>query len=278
MTPFPAHASKAERYVGFLLTYLPVLQSHALFPEPDQEAKWRGSVLMQTIEHIASTPGLCLEFGVYQGGSITACAKRYPDRTFYGFDSFEGFPDDGRRDWDQDFAVAKLPEVPTNVKLIRGWFSDTLPPFLDAHPEPIAFINIDCDIYSSTSDVFNILRRYGRLKPGIVISFDELINYHGFIINEMLALFELLEATGIGIDWVCCHKHVRLAQDSIRLRQSKAYPPWNDDLATGYRQQASLVLTNRGIDYSILGKPHVRRYIAKLASVIESWAPTQLRQ
>ncbi len=258
---------KAQRYVVFLQSYLPQLQSYALFPDP-QEAKWRGSVVMTAVEYVANKPGLCLEFGVYKGGSIRACATRFPDRMFHGFDSFEGFPDDGRKDWQQDFSVAGLPAVPKNVQLHKGWFSDTLPPFLDKNPGPIAFLHIDCDIYSSTRDVFDILQARQLLKPGIVICFDELINYYGFLNNEMLALFEMLEATGLGIEWVCCHKKVRSAAESIAYRAAKAYPPWADDLANGYRRQAALILTDKPIDYSIMRHVHARRQIDKLATQV----------
>lgn len=265
--------SKAERYVAFLLTYLPQLQSYALYPEPHQEAKWRGSVLMATIEHLVHRPGLCLEFGVYKGGSITACAKRFPDRTFYGFDSFEGFPADGRTDWQQDFSVEKLPAVPKNVKLIKGWFTETLPPFLKQQPGDIAFINIDCDIYSSTKDVFTILHEHDRLKPGMIISFDELINYRGFLVNEMLALFEMLEVTGFGMEWLCCHKHVRLAPEAIRLRKNGSYPAWNSDIAAGFRQQASLCLTEKPLSYTIFNNARMAAYISEQARTLHAIAP-----
>ena len=35
--------------------------------------------------------------------------------------------------------------------------------------------------------------------------FDELINYDSFLWNEMLALFEFLEATGFGVEWLALH-------------------------------------------------------------------------
>jgi hypothetical protein len=265
--------SKAERYVAFLLTYLPQLQSYAIFPEPHQETKWRGSVLMATIETLASRPGLCLEFGVYKGGSITACAKKFPDRIFYGFDSFEGFPDDGRKDWKQDFSVEKLPAVPANAKLIKGWFSETLPAFLKQHGGEVGFINIDCDIYSSTRDVFTILHDHSRLKPGVIISFDELINYRGFLFNEMLALFEMLERTGLGLEWICCHKNVRLAPEAIRLRKEGNYPDWNSDIAAGFRQQASLYLTDKPLNDAILRDDRMAAYIRQQAQTLAAMAP-----
>ena len=47
-----------------------------------------------------------------------------------------------------------------------------MPAFLDAHPTtPIRFMNIDCDLYSSTKDVFDAVAH--RVRPGTVIVFDE---------------------------------------------------------------------------------------------------------
>jgi hypothetical protein len=258
--------SKSERYMAFLYTSLPLLACTAL---PEADASNRGAVLMKSAEFAAAHPGMRLEFGVYKGNSIRACAKQWPKQTFYGFDSFEGFPDDGRKDWKQDFSVVELPKVPRNVELLKGWFSDTLPPFLESHPDPVAFVHVDCDIYSSTKDVFRILREHDRLKPGVVLAFDELINYRRFPWNEMLALFELLDDTGLGIRWMACHQKVRQIDEVLALIKGKSYPAWKDDLVAGYRQQAAGVLTDEGIDYSLMKLPHVRERIAGLAKQFE---------
>jgi hypothetical protein len=174
--------------------------------------------------------------------------------------------------------VEKLPAVPKNAKLIKGWFSDTLPSFLKKQAGDIAFINVDCDIYSSTRDVFTILREQNRLKPGVVISFDELINYRGFLFNEMLALFEMLESTGLGLEWICCHKNVRLAPEAIRLRKDKTYPDWNSDIAAGFRQQASLYLTNTPLNYAIFGNDRMAAHIRDQASILQAMSPDQFCQ
>jgi predicted O-methyltransferase YrrM len=67
--------------------------------------------------------------------------------------------------------------VPAHVTLIPGWFEETLPLFLEKHGEDIALINIDCDIYSSTKTVLDLLSL--RIKKGTIIIFDEYIgNLH----------------------------------------------------------------------------------------------------
>lgn len=188
--------------------------------------------------------GVLLEFGVHTGASIRRVARRWAERRFYGFDSFEGFPQDGRRDWQQDFAVNALPEVPWNVELVQGWFRDTLPPFLERVRGPIAFLHIDCDIYSSTHDVFTALEAAGRLQPGMVICFDDLLNYNGYLWNEMLALHEMLARTGFGIEWLGAHDRAYGLEDTLRFHETGTYPTWEQLRVRGYRQQAALVLTD----------------------------------
>ncbi len=47
-----------------------------------------------------------------------------------------------------------LPEVPANVTLHQGWFEHTCRVFLEAQPRArVAFLHVDCDIYSSTATV-----------------------------------------------------------------------------------------------------------------------------
>ena len=86
----------------------------------------------------APKTGLVLEFGVEKGASIRWLAK-HTDRTVHGFDSFRGLPNDwtGTKETAGKFDMrGKLPKVPANVQLHVGWFVDTIPSFLDAHPGP----------------------------------------------------------------------------------------------------------------------------------------------
>jgi hypothetical protein len=71
---------------------------------------------------------------------------------------------------------------------VKGWFEATLPGFLAAHPEPVALLHLDCDIYSAAAFVLRQLLSHGRLVAGSVIIFDELFNYCGFENHEIRAL------------------------------------------------------------------------------------------
>lgn len=147
--------------------------------------------------------GLMLEFGVYKGTTINHLAKLCPDRQIYGFDSFEGLPEDwvGNRYSRRNFNRGGVaPKVATNVELVKGWFDQTLPAFLEQHSEPVALVHIDCDIYSSTDTVLRAVE--GRLVDGTVIAFDEFFNYHGWRLHEYKAFVEFIARTGYAFEYI----------------------------------------------------------------------------
>lgn len=282
--------ASALRYAAFLLTYLPKLRDVALHA-PDVDAdkptvaelainalslgdrfsdlrqRRRGGPLAAALA--VSKPGACLQFGVYRGASINHHAAQYPDRSFYGFDSFEGFPSDGRSDWSQDFSTqGDLPKVRRNVHLIKGYFSDTLTEFLAGLGDEISVVDIDCDIYSSTCDVFLALAAARRLKPGLIISFDELINYRGFLANEMFALFEMLERESLSVEWLAVHQNVHGVEETLQMVSDRINPTWKESIRAGYRQQASLKLVAGPLDLSILDSPEGRAKARKVAQGI----------
>jgi Macrocin-O-methyltransferase (TylF) len=88
-----------------------------------------------------------------------------------------------------------LPKVPQNVILVQGWFHQTLPVFLKAHQEDVAFLHIDCDLYSSTQTVLKCLAP--RIKTGTVIVFDEYFNYPGWRDGEFKAFQEFIDQEGL---------------------------------------------------------------------------------
>jgi hypothetical protein len=150
----------------------------------------RAGILRHAARQI-DVDGLILEFGVFQGATINILADERPQDRLYGFDSFEGLPED----WTPGapaghFNVDTLPHVRDNVELVRGWFDRSLPPFLEQHGEKAALIHIDCDLYSSTQVVLAQLR--DRICSGTVIVFDEYFNYPGWDQHEFLAWQEFV--------------------------------------------------------------------------------------
>ncbi|HOP95650.1 MAG: TylF/MycF/NovP-related O-methyltransferase [Dictyoglomaceae bacterium] len=155
------------------------------------------SYAVSTIE----VEGLILEFGVYQGETINIIASLLKDKTIYGFDSFEGLPETWRFGFEEGtFAVNKLPKVKQNVLLIKGWFHETLPEFLKAHNQQISLMHIDCDLYSSTKTIFNILG--DKIVPGTVIIFDEFFNYPTWMEGEYKAFCEFVKERNINFEYI----------------------------------------------------------------------------
>jgi hypothetical protein len=150
----------------------------------------------------APAEGLLLEFGVEKGGSIRALASALrgerasgaTPRTIHGFDSFEGLPEDwaGTAEQRGKFSLdGRVPAVPAHVILHKGWFDQVLPGFLAANPGPVAFVHVDCDIYSSTRTVLWALA--GRLCAGSVLLFDEYFNYPNWRHHEFRAFQEFVQ-------------------------------------------------------------------------------------
>jgi hypothetical protein len=134
-----------------------------------------------------SVPGHIVEFGVFQGGWIN---KLYEltrrvglDREVWGFDSFEGLsaPDSNLDDqyWKEGMFAASLEAVEQNVKLaerprikvVKGWFEDSLQSERALLVEQFAFARIDCDIYQPAKECLAYLS--SRLAHGSVLVFDD---------------------------------------------------------------------------------------------------------
>jgi len=132
-----------------------------------------------------------MELGVATGGSLNCLADLVAPAKIYGFDSFEGLPEDWPGNAPKGRNKCDVPKVRENVEIVKGLFADTLPDFARSHPGPISFIHIDCDIYSSTKTVFD---NFGpKIVPGTVIMFDEYMDYPGWREHEFKAFQEFIQ-------------------------------------------------------------------------------------
>ncbi|WP_051085893.1 class I SAM-dependent methyltransferase [Actinomycetospora chiangmaiensis] len=149
----------------------------------------------ETLAHalsLAPTGGMALEFGVYSGRTLRQIAAARAGSGVYGFDSFEGLPEDWRAGFRAGtFAVEELPTV-EGAELVVGWFADTLPAFLAEHPGPVDLLHLDADLYSSTTTVLELVGP--RLRPGSVVVFDEYLNHPGWQDGEHRAWREYVAA------------------------------------------------------------------------------------
>jgi ABC-type polysaccharide/polyol phosphate transport system ATPase subunit/peptidoglycan/LPS O-acetylase OafA/YrhL len=152
-----------------------------------------------TLEHglalAGGQDGMALEFGVHTGGTLKVIAAARENKNVFGFDSFEGLPEDWRDGFPAGhFALDEPPEVP-GAELVVGRFEDTLADFLDAHPEPVAFVHVDADLYSSARTVLTLVGP--RLAVGTVIVFDEYFGYPGWREHEYQAWQEYVAESGV---------------------------------------------------------------------------------
>lgn len=183
---------------------------------------------------------VCLEFGVFNGMTINMISK-HCDKV-YGFDSFEGLPED----WNgvckkEHFQVKGLPKVDKNTTLIKGWFNETLEVFLNENPDIIIdMIHIDCDLYSSTRDIFNILIKYNKIKNGLIIVFDELINYSKFYEGEIKALYEMNINSNINFEWLYTHGNVVNYKDILQEKyQNMTFKQFRNN---GFQQEVAIII------------------------------------
>ncbi|WP_082573226.1 MULTISPECIES: TylF/MycF/NovP-related O-methyltransferase [unclassified Nocardioides] len=132
-----------------------------------------------------------LEFGVFEGQSLRHWTQlnQRPESRFYGFDSFEGLPEDWKR-FDGQMVKAHfdvdgvLPDIDDErLSFVPGWFQDTVDIFLEKfEPQAQLVLHIDSDLYSSA--LYVLTRLNALLVPGTIVIFDEFSS----VLNEFAAL------------------------------------------------------------------------------------------
>ena len=165
----------------------------------------RLSVHEYALKKVLISNGLVLEFGVFTGFTLNFLAFKKPNWKIEGFDSFEGLP----QFWNQTnpkgkFSISgKLPPVLRNVSLNKGLFEESIPIYLSTLNNTeikIKYLHIDCDLYSSTKTIFNLLRDF--IASGTVIVFDEYFNYHGWENGEFKAFQEFVKENSINYEYI----------------------------------------------------------------------------
>jgi cephalosporin hydroxylase len=143
--------------------------------------------------------GHIVEFGSYKGGSaifLAHVANNFiPNVKVIGFDSFDGMPKtdpsiDAHFEGEfTDTSYNKLNEYVrnnnlNNLKFIKGKFEDTAENELKKIG-PVSLVHIDCDIYSSITYCYEVVKKY--LVSGAYIVFDDCLYAH------CLGAFEAVE-------------------------------------------------------------------------------------
>ena len=154
--------------------------------------------------------GYIAEFGVWQGESINYLANKVHPKPVFGFDSFLGLSEDFVLDCPKGkFSLDGIPPVvSSNVTLVPGFFSDTLPNWLENNSGIFSLLNIDCDTYESTSFVLNSIGP-DRIVSGTLIIFDEYFGFYGWKDCEFKAWQEYCKINNIKYKYLAtCHLQV----------------------------------------------------------------------
>jgi len=181
----------------------------------------REDLWTELLSPLVNDPITLLEFGVFEGYSIEFFAKlnKHPESRFYGFDSFEGLPEDWtERDKKGAFNVGgSIPKIDdSRVSFVKGWFQNTLPDFLAKNPpNKNLVVHYDADIYSATLYVLMLIDSF---KLPYLAIFDE------FTGHETRALYNYTQATGAGVDFLGKTLHMNYpVRVSSRITPAKMY-------------------------------------------------------
>ena len=128
---------------------------------------------------LSDKPITYMEFGVANGNSYKWWLgnNTNKDSKFWGFDTFEGLPENWGPFYTKGDMSFTMPEMnDSRAKFLKGLFQDTLPGFIETNlsemrSDCVKVIHLDADLYSSTAYVLALL--YPYLHKGDVIMFDE---------------------------------------------------------------------------------------------------------
>lgn len=145
-------------------------------------------------KEMQSVDGCFVECGVGAGAQLMAMTLTFTGKDIIGFDSFEGIPLASEHDDQQpgigSFQVAEHRLVSSGItahsvenvlgnfaqleigcptlRLVKGWFQNTLPKF---KPAPIALLRLDGDLYESTLVCLQYL--YPMVSVGGIVIIDD---------------------------------------------------------------------------------------------------------
>lgn len=183
--------------------------------------------------------GYYLEFGVFNGASMLEAygLLRGLVTHLYGFDSFDGLPPLSAEDTDavsltpsfvpgnfrslgeaavRQFILAGTTRLPPeNLVLTPGFFEDSLPKFdvgQLADKGPCLVAHVDCDLYSSSRDVFAFLD--GIVSTGTWLLLDDYWTYRGSPKHGQRLAFE---------EWMASSKRIGASEYSSYNGFSKAF-------------------------------------------------------
>jgi hypothetical protein len=183
------------------------------------------------------------EFGTYLGQSLCGVLTYMEDNDvelhrYIGFDSFEGLPDEimdinnnpfwvkGRYSinnylkkdldiYDYKNFLHESNRLPIRYfdkfEVIKGFYSDTLnKETINNHKlRPALFINIDCDLYTSTIEVLDFIFRNKLFVPNkTIIRYDDWANNNmEYLTGQSKAHSEMTKKYGVETELLLKHSH-----------------------------------------------------------------------
>lgn len=144
-------------------------------PTRDHANRYKLYTFLIEKESLSTQPIDYLEFGVSQGHSFRwwAGTNKNADSRFYGFDTFEGLPENWGT-YDKGAMAASIPQIDdVRCAFIKGIFQDTLFDFIKSHPlsDKRKIIHLDADLFSATLFALTTVAPY--LNKGDILLFDE---------------------------------------------------------------------------------------------------------
>jgi hypothetical protein len=182
----------------------------ATYGDRDRAVRIYGEAFRRTFEYVYGShiPGAVAEFGCFEGFSSLLLADLIAEfreetefyaavfpRHFFVYDSFQGFPrstnpvdtmcyevaDSGYWREHEDASPPGTQEMlraefarrlgPADWTVVPGMYAESL----STHPltEPVAIVNLDCDLYASTMTVLDHLLGRRLLPDGAVLLMDD---------------------------------------------------------------------------------------------------------
>jgi Macrocin-O-methyltransferase (TylF) len=183
------HDSKLQRFIRAVLDEIDLQHIRDVYPC----SSFRGRAEMYRSLHELFINGDAvdyLEFGVFQGDSMRqwASLNKHKDSRFFGFDSFEGLPEDwragqGKGHFDVRGVVPRIDDP--RVKFVKGWFEKTIPPFArDFSAKNRLLLHVDSDLYGSA--MLALVHFAAFMSKGTLLIFDEFYDRE----NEFKALMD----------------------------------------------------------------------------------------
>ncbi len=133
--------------------------------------------------YLDNIKGDYIEFGIFKGKSlyhsikVAKKLKLYNKTTFWGLDSFKGFPVQNHNFYtSENFksskkTVEKFFSKYDKTNIIEGFFNQTLNSEQLINIQNISFAFVDCDIYESAEEVFQYLNK--RMSKGGFVMIDD---------------------------------------------------------------------------------------------------------